>query len=109
EHGCLERRDRRAAITRHVARGRKAGSCIAGALSQHQAHDRLGTGQELPALVEDVFVLEAYGVLWHGGFQLRASSAWAASCKSSAGANRDARVPGRRQTGSAAVPCVRAL
>src|SRR5262245_42294944 len=76
QHGCLEGGDRGAAVTRHVARGIETRPHVPGTLNQHQAHDRLGAGQELPALVEAVLVVEAYGVLWHGGFQLRAWSAW---------------------------------
>src|SRR5262245_24247991 len=80
QHGCLEGGDRGATVTRHVTRGIETSPHVPGTLNQHQAHDRLGAGQELPALVEAVLVVEAYGVLWHVGFQLRAWSAGAASC-----------------------------
>src|SRR5262249_35371869 len=44
---------------------------VAGALDQHQAHDRLGTGQDLVRLRQIVFVLEAGDVLGHDGRALR--------------------------------------
>ena len=67
QHGGFERGDRRAAVARHVACRVEAGLHVAGALGQHQADDRLRAGQQLPALVESVFVVEADGVLDHVG------------------------------------------
>ncbi len=105
QHRRFQRGDRRAAVTRHVARGVEACLHVAGALGQHQAHDRLGAGQQLPALVESVLVVEADDMLGHMGLQLRrgprrrphASPAG----KSSGRCNRDARVYRRSQTWSA--------
>ena len=59
QHGRLQRGDRRAAVARHVAGRIQPGLHVAGALRQHQAHDGLGAGQDLAALVEGVFVVEA--------------------------------------------------
>src|SRR5262245_61308527 len=67
QHGCLERGDRRAAVARHVARGIETRPQVPSTLNQHQAHDRLGAGQELSGLTEAVLVVEACGVLWHSG------------------------------------------
>ena len=74
QHRRLEAGDRRAAIARHVARRIEPRLLVAGALRQHQAHDRLRPGQDLPGLVQRIFVIEADGVLGHVGLGLFASS-----------------------------------
>ncbi len=71
QHRRLQRGDRRAAVARDVPGRVEPGSHIAGALRQHQAHDRLRAGQQLAGLIEGVFVVEADGMLWHVALALR--------------------------------------
>ena len=65
QHRRFQRGDGRAAVAGDVARGVEAGLHIAGTLGQDQADDRLGAGQQLPGLVEGIFVVEADGMLGH--------------------------------------------
>jgi hypothetical protein len=65
QHRRLEGGDGRASVARHIARGKEPRLLVAGALGQHQAHDRLGARQQLAGLVERVLVVEAGGVLDH--------------------------------------------
>ena len=67
QHGRFQGGDRRAAVAGHVAGRVEPRLHVAGALRQHQAHDRLGAGQDLPAFVEGVFVVEASRVFDHMG------------------------------------------
>ena len=67
QHGGFQGGDRRAAVAGHVAGRVEPRLHVAGALRQHQAHDGLGAGQDLPAFVEGVFVVEASRVFDHMG------------------------------------------
>ena len=65
QHRRLQRGDRRAAVARDVASRIEPGLHVAGALRQHQAHDRLRAGQQLPRLVEGILVVEGDCMLGH--------------------------------------------
>ncbi len=59
-HRLVDAAQRRAAVARDVARGVQAGEHVALALQQHQAHQRLGAGEEHASLAERVLVVERY-------------------------------------------------
>ena len=79
-HLLVEAAERRAAVAGDVARGVVAGREVALALQHRQPHQRLDAGQEDPALLPGVLVVEGDLSKRHDAVSLRARRASLAGC-----------------------------